>query len=341
MEKDNCLTGKCPPVYEPLNPNVVKLSEGSGGREMNKLIHEIKDRLGSSGNWNNHLSDAASVDFTSKKLFFTTDSYIVTPLFFPGGNIGKIAFCGTVNDISVMGARPIGISLSLVIEEGLSKDDLFRIISTIGNLSKMTGIPVVTGDTKVMEKGSVDKLIITTSGVGEADKDFSETILPGDVVIVSGGIGEHGASLLSKRFELESSIETDSKPLVEEMSEIRTRIKIAKDITRGGISSVLNEISEKSKMQIFVHEDKIPMLKEVRALTEILGIDAYSLACEGRLVCIASEEKSVEVLEKLKKFNSNASIIGQVTNGSGVIVQTKFGKKILPMPSGNIVPRIC
>ncbi len=317
----------------------VKLSEGSGGREMQALVSEIRSRL-YKGKWKNTGDDAASLDFNGR-LFFTSDSYVVTPIFFPGGNIGTIAFCGTVNDLSVMGAKPLGISLSLVVEEGLPKKELFKVIETISMLSRKHRIPVVTGDTKVMEKGSVDRLVINTSGIGIAKRVLDEKLEEGDQIIVSGGLGEHAAALLAERFEMESGIKTDSKPLWKEINSVLSIVKQAKDITRGGLAAVLNELAEKNGKQFFVEEGKIPVKKEVHALTDILGIDFYPLACEGRFVCICAKEKSREVLRRLKKFNPMASNIGKVRRGKGVIVQTRFGAKPLNSPSGKIVPRIC
>jgi hydrogenase expression/formation protein HypE len=214
-------------------------------------------------------------------------------------------------------------------------------LKTIGQLSKETDIPVVTGDTKVMEKGSVDKIIINTSGVGLSQAILDKKLQTGDKIIVSGGIGEHGTALLAKRFELETSIKTDSKPIWEEINSIRNLIKKAKDITRGGLAAVLNEIAQKDKRQFLIYEEQIPLMNEVRALTEILGIELYSLACEGRFVCACSPEDEKAVLERLRKFNPMAATIGEVKEGNDVVVQTNFGKKILSMPSGNIVPRIC
>lgn len=341
----NCLTGKCPTPVERDISNV-KLSEGSGGREMQALISEFQGYFKDGGDWKNIGDDGASIEIGGKKVVMTTDSYVVTPIFFPGGNIGKLAFCGTVNDLAVMGAKPLGLSLGLVLEEGFKKKELFEVMETIGKLSRETGIPVVTGDTKVIERGGLDKIIINTTGLGIADPVLDEPAKAGDHVIVSGGIGEHGTALMAKRYELEASIETDSKPLWEEIQEIKTHIKQARDITRGGLAAVLNELAEKNKMQIFVEEESIPMHNEVRALTEILGIELYNLACEGRFVCVCSPEQGDAVLKKLKKFNPLASKIGEVIrqaqdDSAGVVVQTRFGKKILSMPSGNIVPRIC
>jgi hydrogenase expression/formation protein HypE len=338
-DEKKCPNGNCP-CLQKKDLHIVKLSEGSGGKEMHKLIHEIKSYF-NLGQWRHTDNDSSFFKIKKNNLFFTTDSYVVTPIFFPGGDIGKIAFCGTVNDLAVMGAKPIGISLGLVIEEGFPKKDLFNIIKSIGDLSKETGVPIATGDTKVMEKGSVDKIIINTSGVGVADIVLDKKLEPGDKIIVSGGIGEHGAALLTKRFELESSIETDSKPIWDEIKSVVNIIKQAKDITRGGLAAVLNEVAEREDKQFIIYEEQIPLLKEVRVLTEILGIEVYSLACEGRFICMCSPEYEKKVLETLKKFNNMASVIGEIKEGKGVIVQTRFGKKILNMSSGNIVPRIC
>ncbi len=340
-EKADCLTGECPvPVEREMN--TIKLSEGSGGREMQKLIDSFREHFPSSEKWSHTEDDAASYALSNgEQLVFTTDAYVVTPIFFPGGNIGKIAFCGTVNDLSVMGATPIGLSLSFVLEEGLAKEEFEKIVETIGALSKETGIPIVTGDTKVVERGSVDKLIITTSGIGLSKHIFEKTIVPGDHIIVSGGIGEHGAALLAKRFELETALETDSKPLHEELAAIAPWVKQCKDITRGGLAAIANELAEKNSIGMEIDEMKLPLEEEVRALTEILGIDVYSLACEGRFVAIVAPEHGDEVLSSLKKFHEKAASIGTIVEGSGVIVQTEYGKKILSTPSGNIVPRIC
>ena len=339
-EKTECLTGQCPKPIE-RNMHTVKLSEGSGGREMQSLIDSMRSQFPVAPEWMHGGDDGATFAIGDTHLVFTTDAYVVTPIFFPGGNIGKIAFCGTVNDLAVMGARPIGISLSLILEEGFSKDDLFSIIETIGSLSKETGIPIVTGDTKVVERGGIDKIIINTSGVGIAERVLEEPLVPGDSVIISGGIGEHGAALLARRFELETSLVTDSKPLHEELFSIGAMVKQAKDVTRGGLSAILNELAEKNQVGMDIQETHVPMHEEVRALTEILGIDVYSLACEGRFVCVTAPQYAQQVLAVLQKFNSMSCCIGTITNGDGIIVQTEYGKKILSMPSGNIVPRIC
>jgi len=324
------------------NNSVVKLSEGSGGEEMEKLISTFEFFK---GDWKHHDNDSAVLD----KIVFTTDSYVVTPIFFPGGNIGKLAFCGTVNDLSVMGANPIGISLALIIEEGFPKEDLQKIVNTLGNLAYENKIPIVTGDTKVVEKGKIDKIMITTSGVGLLDEKIGaldKKLNAGDKIIVSGTIGDHAVALLSKRFDFETDVNTDSKPLHLEMAGIRALIKQAKDITRGGLSSVLNEFCERENVSMMIYEEIIPVHAGVKKAVEFLGINLYELASEGKLVCICDEKKAYEVLSILKKFNKDAQVIGEITEckkeGSpDVVCQTAFGKKIIHKPTGNIVPRIC
>jgi hydrogenase expression/formation protein HypE len=307
---------------------------------MGNLVREIRQRLTLSGEWKNMLDDSASCDFDGK-LLFTTDSYVVTPLEFPGGNIGKIAICGTINDLAVMGAEPTGISLGMIIEEGLPKKTLFSVIDSINEVSKATGIPVITGDTKVMERGKVDRLVLNTSGVGRASVLLCGKPQPGDVIIVSGSLGDHGATILSERFELKSSLESDCKPLIEEIRQVRNDIRQAKDITRGGLAAILNEFSERNGIAIEIDDESVPFRKEIHTIAGMLGIDPYSLACEGRFACIVPEESCGRVLEKLSGFNNQAAIIGKVSKGSGVTVKTRFGKRLLPIPSGVIVPRIC
>jgi len=335
-----CASGACPSIKEKKS-GIITLSHGGGGGEMVELIAEIRSYFNIQSNWKNIYDDSASLLFKQGQLVFTTDSYVITPIFFPGGNIGKIAFCGTVNDLVVMGAKPLGISLSLILEDGFCKRDLFKIIKTIARLSREYNIPIVTGDTKVMEQGAIDGIVINTSGVGRADKVLDRQLRGGDHIIVSGGIGEHGAALLAKRFEMQTNLKTDSKPLCKEIRAIKKYIKQAKDITRGGLAAILNELAQKNKKQFFIKEKEIPVKQEVRALTEILGIEPYSLASEGCFVCICPKEKSAKVVKKLQEFNPLAGIIGKVKQGKGVIIQTLFGKRLLSMPLGNIVPRIC
>ncbi|MDF1531057.1 MAG: hydrogenase expression/formation protein HypE [ANME-2 cluster archaeon] len=327
-----------------MEKEVINLAHGSGGKEMQELIDNFKFSF--RGNWKNCYDDSATLDIgNDQKLVFTTDSYVVDPIFFPGGNIGHIAACGTINDLAVMGARPLGLSLGLVIEEGLPKEDLAMIIDSVIRVSEDTGIPIVTGDTKVMEKGKVDKIVINTSGVGMVHSEglLTRELDVGDKVILSGGLGEHAVALLSRKFDYETDIITDSKPLVKEVEAVKDLVKIAKDPTRGGIAAILNEIAKTHGIGILLDEEDIPAKQEVRNVTEMLGLNLYELACEGRFVCFAAQEHAGTVLDTLRQFNPDAAVIGEVVddNEHRVVLQTMLGKRILPEPTGRIVPRIC
>jgi len=324
-----------------MKKTIITLAHGSGGAEMQQLINSFN--LQNRGKWKNYDNDSATIDLDGKQLIFTTDSFIVDPVFFPGGDIGHLAFSGTVNDLAVLGATPLGLSLSFVIEEGFSTTNLEKIINSINRLSNQTNIPIVTGDTKVMQKGKIDKIIVNTSGIGIATNEelLTKPIDSGDKIILSGGLGEHAVALLSQRFDYETDIVTDSKPIITEIKAIQKHIKIAKDPTRGGIAAILNEICEKNHVGMLLDDEKIPVRPEVRKVTEMLGINLYELASEGRFVCIVSKEKAQLVEKKLQKFNPDASIIGEIIDDNKVFVQTMLGKRILPTPSGRIVPRIC
>ena len=323
----------------------VKLSEGSGGREMHSLIGQFTTMFEDPRYWKECANDAAVFDLgDGRVLCFTTDSFTVSPLFFQGGNIGDLAMCGTINDICVMGSLPIGISLSVIIEEGFAKRDLEKIMQRIADISKKTGVPIVTGDTKVVNKGNVDGIIINTSAIGICARQelLTRPIEEGDKVIISGSIGDHAVALLSERFDYRTELATDSQPLIDEIKAVKDKICIAKDPTRGGIAASLNEICQMNCCGMKIEEQKIPLKEEVIRVTEILGLNAYELACEGRFICIAKEEDAGEVEMILKRFNPDACIIGTVVkNESSVILKTKIGERILPMPSGNLVPRIC
>ncbi|MFC2163041.1 hydrogenase expression/formation protein HypE [Candidatus Altiarchaeota archaeon] len=322
--------------------DVLTLAHGAGGKEMNELISSLG--LSFRGGWTGCDDDAASYDLgDGRYLVFTTDSYTVDPIFFPGGDIGTLAVCGTINDLSVMGATPLGISLSLVIEEGFGRKDLGRIMESVKSVSMGASVPVVTGDTKVMGSGKLDKIIINTSGVGVTGDSglLDKKIMPGDKVLLSGGLGEHAVALLSKRFDYETDIVTDSKPLNEEMSSVRDFVKIAKDPTRGGLSSALNEWVGKWGVGIELIEDEIPVKDQVLTVVDMLGIDLYDLASEGRLVCACDPGQAEQVLKNLKDFNEDAAVIGEVVEGDKLVMKTFLGKRVMPEPTGRIVPRIC
>lgn len=323
----------------------ITLADGSGGKEMDDLIRSYG--FAARGAWRHCDDDAASFDLgDGRRLVFTTDSYTVTPLFFPGGDIGHLAVCGTINDLVVMGATPLGLSLGLVLEEGFPKEELLRVLASVKKVSEETGVPIVTGDTKVMEKGKLDRMVINTSGVGLVDSRRGERLLdaapqPGDKVILSGGLGEHAVALLSRRFDYATRTISDSKPLIGEMRSIAALVKVAKDPTRGGIAAALNELSSRHSVGFLLDERSIPAKEEVRRVVEMLGLDLYTLACEGRLICIVSPEKTDDALRILRGFNEVAAVIGVVTDDPRVLLQTFLGRRVLPKPSGRIVPRIC
>lgn len=325
------------------NEKVIELEHGAGGLKSNELIAEITKNLKIKSNWTNTGDDGAVFDLKKEKLVFTTDAFIVDPIFFPGGDIGKIAICGTINDLAVMGALPIGISLSLVIEEGFPEDDLKKIIQSIHKISRVTDVPIVTGDTKVIEKGKLDKIEITTAGVGLAKKIIANNgAKPGDLLIVSGDLGEHTVALLSKRFNYQTKIKSDCQPLIKEIQSVASFLTSAKDPTRGGMAAVLNEMADKAKIKIILDENKLPFKKETIALSELLGIDKFSFPSEGRFVATVPRKFANKVIEKLKKFNQSAKIIGEIQNGNGVYLKTVLGSiKKINVPTGKLIPRIC
>jgi len=239
--------------------------------------------------------------------------------------------------LAVMGARPLGLSLSLIIEEGFPIDYLNKIIKSIKGLSESTGFPIVTGDTKVMQKGMIDKITINTAGVGLAENILDRKISAGDKIILSGGLGEHAVALLSKRFDYTTGIVSDSKPLFEDIDSIRDLIKQAKDPTRGGLASALNEICQRNGVGMRLDESSILVKDEVCSVCEMLGLDMYELACEGRFVCVCDKKHASAIIKGLP----SAAVIGEITDGDKVIIKTELGERVLPMPSGRIVPRIC
>ncbi len=326
---------------------------GGGGKKSEELISGIRKILKTKSAWTNTFDDGAVLDLTpnpspckgegSNRLVFTTDAFIVDPLFFPGGDIGKIAMCGTINDLSVMGARPIGISLSLVIEEGFLESDLEKIIQSIQKISKETGVPIVTGDTKVTEKGKIDKIEITTSGVGLAKKVISNSgAIAGDVIIASGDLGEHTVALLAKRFNYRTKIKSDCRPLTREIQSVAKYLTSCKDPTRGGLAAVLNEMSEKSQTKFVLFEKELPFKKETIALSELLGIDKFSFPSEGRFVATVAKKDAQKVIKILRKYNREAKMIGVVEKGRNVWLKTNIGSiKKIEVPRGKLIPRIC
>lgn len=288
------------------------------------------------------------------RLAFTTDSYIVTPIFFPGGDIGKLSVCGTVNDLAMSGATPLYLSVSFIIEEGFTLSDLKRIVTSIQRAAEESGVKVVTGDTKVVNRGSVDKLFINTAGVGVVPDgiDISgSNARVGDRVVLSGPIGDHGIAVMSQREGLKfaSPVKSDCAPLnnmVAEMLEASSQIHSLRDPTRGGLASTLNEFATQSQVGILIHEDMIPVRDEVRAACEMLGFDPLYVANEGRLVAVVAPDDAERVVERIRhnKYGAGAAIIGEVRreHPGRVVMRTRLGaSRIVDMLVGELLPRIC
>lgn len=299
----------------------------------------------------NKLGDAA-IFKTGSRLAFTTDSFVVSPIFFPGGDIGKLSICGTVNDLCVSGARPRYLSCAVIVEEGFGYSDLEKIVLSVKMTCKKAGVDVITGDFKVVEKGAADKVFITTSGVGDLYQGVSlsiERIRPGDKVIISGTIGEHGAAVLLAREELKfkAKISSDCAPLNGLTAAILNKgIKFMRDPTRGGLATTLNEIAIDSGYNIGIEESKIPIKESVRVLCEALGMDPLYMANEGKVVVIVAPESEGKVLSIMKKhpLGRKSVIIGEVKKerNKRVYLKTRIGgKRIVDMLSGEQLPRIC
>lgn len=332
----------------------ILLAHGSGG----KLSHDLIETsfVSTLGNPTlNKLDDSAVFELSSGgRLAFTTDSYVVSPIFFPGGDIGKLAVCGTVNDLSMSGAIPLYLSLSFIIEEGLLIAELEKIVNSVHHAAAEAGVKIVAGDTKVVNQGDADKLFINTSGVGVVPQgvDISgANARPGDKVIVSGTLGDHGIAIMSQRegLSFSTTLQSDCAPLnqlVAEMLQESRSINCLRDPTRGGLATSLNEIAKQSKVGIEIEESLIPVRNEVRGACELLGLDPLYIANEGKLIAIVEEEAAEGILNRMKKqpYGEGAVIIGQVcSEHSGrVVIKTPYGSlRILDMLSGEILPRIC
>ena len=332
--------------------DTILLAHGSGG----KLSHDLVEKLLLPFLANPVLDklDDSAIFEASGRLAFTTDSYVVNPIFFPGGDIGRLAICGTVNDLAMSGARPLYLSLSAIIEEGFSMTDLGRIMQSIKMAAEEADVSIITGDTKVVNRGQADKLFITTSGIGAipAGVDISgSNANVGDKVILSGSIGDHGITIMSQREGLKFSmaLESDCAPLnklVAQMLAVSPKLHCLRDPTRGGLATTLNELAQQSNAGIMIEEDKIPVKEEVKAACELLGLDPIHIANEGKVVAIVDPGDADKILARIKQNNygKDAVIIGEVTgeHPGKVIMKTKLGpSRIVDMPSGELLPRIC
>jgi len=332
--------------------DTILLAHGSGG----KLSHDLVEKKFLPLLTNPILArlDDSAVFEASGRLAFTTDSYVVQPIFFPGGDIGKLAVCGTVNDLSMNGARPLYLSLSAIIEEGFSIAELERIVRSIKAAAEEAEVKIITGDTKVVNKGQADKLFINTSGIGIIPPgiDISgANARAGDRIILSGTIGDHGMAIMSQRegLRFETPLKSDCaslNKLVAQMLEVSPDIHCLRDPTRGGLATTLNEFARQSRVGIVIEENKIPVAEGVRAACELLGLDPIYVANEGKLVAVVAPGDAAKILAKMKRNRQgrNAAIIGAVTgeHPGRVTMKTKLGpSRVIDMLSGELLPRIC
>lgn len=324
----------------------ITLAHGSGGKATSDLISSVFAKHFSNPILN-MMEDSAVVN-ASKKIAVTTDSFVITPLIFNGGDIGRLSVCGTVNDLLMRGATPKYITSAFIIEEGADTDTLNTIVKSMAQTAQEAGVTVICGDTKVIDgKGGI---YINTTGVGFIDEStniVSSNMQEGDSVIVSGNLGDHHATVLSARMNIENSIKSDNAPLnemVKAMLDNKIDIHTMRDITRGGLGTVLNELADASNVSIELEEEKIPVNEEVRAFAKILGLDIMHMGNEGKLVAIVPSEQAQKAVEIIRncKYGENAQIIGKVTAGKGVILKTELGgRRAVTTLFGEGLPRIC
>jgi len=333
--------------------DIITLAHGSGGKLTHELVREI---------FNKHFAndtllqgnDATCFDVPQGKIAFTTDSFVISPVFFKGGNIGKLSVCGTVNDLAACGAHPMYLSCGFIIEEGFPLADLERIAASMGETARECGVKIVAGDTKVVQKGAADKVFINTSGIGVVPAGINisgSNAKPGDKVIITGYIGDHGCSILLERegLDISSDIQSDCAPLSGMMGEVlaaASDVHVLRDPTRGGLGTTLNEIAIQSNVGIRIFEEKIPVRNEVRGVCELLGMDPLYMANEGKMIIIAPEASVNTILEVLKKhrYGVDSCVIGEVidTPAKRVVMKTVTGgSRIVDMLTGDQLPRIC
>lgn len=327
----------------------ILMAHGAGGKLSAELLHEIilpafdNEIL-------NELHDGAKIG----RLAMTTDSYVVRPIFFRGGDIGKLAICGTVNDLAVTGAIPKYISVGVILEEGFDFDALKKIVGSMSAAAREAGVKIVTGDTKVVGRGQADGIFINTAGVGEliGGVDISvKNVRAGMKVLISGMLGDHATTILAERhgLELPENIQSDCAPLnkmIREMLDVEPKIAMLRDATRGGVAAVLNEIATAANVGILLDEEKIPVREEVRSVCDILGFDVLELANEGKIIAIVPAESSAEILSIMRQnvYGVDAAEVGEVVKNSAgkVGLKTPLGAiRIVDMPTGELVPRIC
>ncbi|MFZ6654640.1 hydrogenase expression/formation protein HypE [Undibacterium sp. TJN19] len=339
--------------------SVITLAHGGGGKAMRDLIDDVFIDAFSNPALNT-LEDQARFQLSDlakygDRLAMTTDSYVIDPIFFPGGDIGKLAICGTVNDLAVGGATPLYLTCAMIIEEGMQVDTLRQIVKSMADTARAAGVFIVTGDTKVVGRGSCDKIFINTAGIGVIHQDYrlgAHLAGEGDHILVNGFLGDHGAAILNARgdMHLSSPVESDCAPLHELIQTLLTAApgtRFIRDATRGGIASVLNEIADASRCAIEIHETRTPIRQEVKGFCEILGLDPLYLANEGKIVAVVPENQTQAALSAMRDhpLGKHAADIGTVLTGGRagrVHMQTSFGgKRIVDMLVGEQLPRIC
>ena len=328
------------------------MAHGAGGKQTSELIGGIFSKY-----FANPLltaDDAAVLPRPEGRIAMSTDGFIVSPSEFPGGNIGRLSVCGTVNDLSCMGARPLYLTCSFVIEEGFPIDELDHLACSMAETAKEVGVVLVAGDTKVAGKGQVDGVFITTAGVGVIDDDVNTggaLAKPGDAIIVTGDIGRHGCAILLARdeFKIKADVTSDDAPLwnnVKAVLDTTKDVHVIRDATRGGVGTVLYEIAGQSDVGIRIEQTDVPVDETVQGVCDMLGLNPLYLACEGRLVIMAPKDKAPAIVEALRgcQYSENAAIIGEVTaeNKGRVVIHTEIGSEtLLPLPGGELLPRIC
>lgn len=332
---------------------IITLDHGAGGRQTQELITGLfARRFGMS----KPLADSEILELGSGSIAFTTDSYVVNPVFFPGGNIGKLAVCGTVNDLAVSGAVPRYLSASFIIEEGFAISDLAEIVASMAEEAEKAGVKIVTGDTKVVEKGKCDKIYITTSGTGLIGPDRvhigrATKVKNGDKLLVNGSLGNHAIAVLGSRKGLSftTPVESDVAPLnhlIERILMVSQGVHFMRDLTRGGLAGVLNELVSMTGLGVLMDENRIPVDEPVKGVCEMLGFDPLFLANEGKFLLVAGEDDAVDILNILRSdpLGKDASVIGEITmpvNKKVIMKTVTGGKRIIDVPSGIQLPRIC
>ncbi|MGC9974977.1 MAG: hydrogenase expression/formation protein HypE [Gaiellaceae bacterium] len=331
----------------------ITLVHGAGGKATRDLVEALfVEELGNP--LLEPLGDSALIEAEGTRLAFTTDAHVVQPLFYPGGDIGSLAVNGTVNDIAVSGARPLALSAAFVLEEGLPVADLRRVVASMAEAAREAGVVVAAGDTKVVERGRGDGMTVTTAAIGLVDERVSlgaERVRPGDKVIVSGTLGDHGMAVMIARgnLELEVEIESDSAsiyPLAESLFALRGNLRWLRDPTRGGLATTLNELTEACGLCVVLDEKTLPVREQVAAACEILGLDPLYVANEGKLIAVVAPARAEEALALLRAhpLGAEAQIVGEIEpEPQGlVLLQTSFGgSRVVDMPAGDPLPRIC